>query len=461
MTAPSHDAPLYPPTVRGPAQPLPVWRFLPTFVRNPLRALPQGVFEQPMVVAARRKAPIAWVTDPVLIERILLDEHASFPKPPLEKRVLGPALGDGILTAQGASWRWQRRVATPLFRHQDLLQLIPAMSDAARLQIARWQAAPAGAIRPIERDMTDVTYDVVTRTLFAGAAADEGDRIKAASEELLDVITWEIAVSLLQAPAWLWHPGRGRMRRNSALMRRIVGQIVARCRTELPGSRPNGGLIARMLSARDPDTGEPMTDDQIVDNLLTFLLAGHETTAKALTWALYLMARVPAWQERVRAEVSAAAGTDPITAWHLDQLPVTTRVLKEALRLYPPAPIMTRLVSADTVLGACELRAGTVLVLPIYAIHRHRKLWADPDRFDPDRFLPEREAGHVRTQFMPFGFGPRTCIGMSFAMIEATVLLATLVRDARFGWDGRTSPEPVSRITLRPRGGMPLSVSVV
>ena len=461
MTANSPADALYPPTVRGPAQPLPLWRFLPTFVRNPLRALPRGVFEEPLVVSTNRRAPIAWITAPGLIERILLDEHTAFPKPPLEKRVLGPALGDGILTAQGASWRWQRRIATPLFRHQDLLQLIPAMNAAAEVQITRWRRAIAGKATPVERDMTDLTYDVVTRTLFAGAAADEGERIKAASEELLDVVTWEIAAGILRAPEGIWHPGRARLRRNSALMRKIVGAIVTRCRGEEAGTSTDGGLIPRMLAARDPDTGEPMTDQQIVDNLLTFLLAGHETTAKALTWALYLMARAPDWQQRVRAEVSAVAGREQITATHLDKLPITTRVLKEALRLYPPAPVLTRLAGADIELGGWQTKAGTVLVLPIYAIHRHRKLWSDPDRFDPDRFLPEREASYPRTQLMPFGFGPRTCIGMSFAMIEATVLLATLVRATRFGWDGRTMPEPVSRITLKPRGGMPLDVEVI
>jgi len=456
MTA-TPSTPLYSPTVRGPSEPLPLWHFLYRFVQNPLRALPQAVYEEFVISFPSRKAGMVWVTDPALVERILLHDSEKFPKTPLERRVFGPALGDGILTAEGPSWRWQRRIAAPLFRHQDLLRLVPDMAAAAEAQMARWRRQPAGTVAPIERDMTDVTYDVVTRTLFAGAGAAEGEAIKRAGSTLLDVITWEIAAAMMRLPTSVWHPGRGRMRRSSALLRGVVGDIVARRRIE---GGADSGLIGRLLAARDPDTGEPMSDAQVTDNLLTFLLAGHETTAKALTWALYLLARAPEWQARVRAEVTKVAGDRPIEARHLEALVVTTRVLKEAMRLYPPAPVMTRQASQDVELNGLPIRAGALIVMPIYAIHRHRKLWPDPELFDPDRFLPEREAQFARAQFMPFGFGQRTCIGMSFAMIEATVLLATFVREARFGWDGGHPPEPVSRVTLRPKGGMPLRVVV-
>ena len=160
----------------------------------------------------------------------------------------------------------------------------------------------------------------------------------------------------------------------------------------------------------------------------------------------------------MRAEVDAVARGEAIGPEHLDRLVVTTQVLKEAMRLYPPAPVLTRHVAEPVEIGGQSVGAGTLVVIPIYAVHRHRSLWKDPDRFDPGRFVAGREEARYRTQFMPFGFGPRTCIGMSFAIIEASVLLATLVRGARFAWDGSHAPEPVSRITLRPKGGMPLLV---
>jgi cytochrome P450 len=204
-----------------------------------------------------------------------------------------------------------------------------------------------------------------------------------------------------------------------------------------------------------------MTDDQLIDNLATFLLAGHETTAKALTWTLYLLARSPEWQERARTEIAEVTGGAPMTAQDIPRLAVTQRILKESMRLYPSVPAMTRVNRVATNLGDLNLPSPTLIVIPVFAVHRHEALWDDPGRFDPDRFLPEREAKHQRMQFMPFGVGPRVCIGASFAMTEATVVLATLLQAARFGWDGQHAPEPISRVTLHPKGGMPLHVAIL
>ena len=187
-------------------------------------------------------------------------------------------------------------------------------------------------------------------------------------------------------------------------------------------------------------------------------MAGHETTAKALTWSLYLLARAPHWQNQIRDEVMQVVGNSSISYEQISQLPITERVLKEAMRLYPPAPVMARTPVREFDLEGYDIPAGSQVVIPLFCVHRHRKLWDDPDLFDPDRFLPERAADIPRAQYMPFGVGPRTCIGMSFAMMEAIVLLATFVRDAEFDWDRVHMPEPISRVTLRPKGGMPLQV---
>jgi cytochrome P450 len=246
------------------------------------------------------------------------------------------------------------------------------------------------------------------------------------------------------------------MRRASRRMRGAVGDIVSRRRAE---GAEGSDLLGRLLAARNPETGVAMDDEHVVSNLLTLLEAGHETTARALTWTLYLLARAPEWQDRVRAEVMAVAGSGPIEAAHVSRLLITERVIKESMRLYPPAPVLVRMPLTDIKFGDVNVRAGAQIVVPIYAIHRHRKLWSDPDRFDPDRFLPDAEKAMPRTQYMPFGAGPRICLGLSFALVEAVVLLATFVRAARFDWDGRHFPEPVSRVTLRPKGGMPLMVA--
>jgi cytochrome P450 len=306
--------------------------------------------------------------------------------------------------------------------------------------------------------MTEVTFSVIARTILTGIDESEGDEVKQAARAYLDPITWEIAAALMLMKESWWHPGKRRMRKAATAERAAVQRLLDRRRARGGGE----DLVARMLEARNPDTGEPMSDEQLIDNLATFLLAGHETTAKALTWTLYLLARAPGWQDRVRAEIATVTGGNPLRAEDIARLSITQRVIKESMRLYPPVPVLTRVNAEDVDLGGLRLRAPTLIVIPIYAVHRHHLTWDDPDRFDPDRFLPELEAKYSRTQFIPFGGGPRICIGSAFAMIEATALLATLLQSAHFDWDEhRRAPEPVSRVTLRPKGGMPLDVTML
>jgi cytochrome P450 len=200
-----------------------------------------------------------------------------------------------------------------------------------------------------------------------------------------------------------------------------------------------------------------MGDERLVDNVLTFYLAGHETTAKALTWTLYLLARSPEWSDAVAAEVARVAGREPVTAAHAESLVATQQVLKEAMRLYPPVPIMSRQALVDAEVEGHAVRAGTSMLIPIYAVHRHEGRWADAHLFRPERFSPENEPAIPRYQYIPFGAGPRVCIGRSFAMLEATVMLATFLRAASFETDG-AEPVPVARVTLLPRDGLRLKV---
>jgi cytochrome P450 len=446
------DAALYPPTVPPRRGPLSLPRFLFTFVQNPLRVLPEAVYREPIY---RYRDRVTWVTDPGLIKTVLLDARDSFPKTPLERRVLGPLLGKGILISDGADWRWQRQTAAPLFRHVDVLQYVPAMVAAADAAIGEWRHSVPGTMHRIDQDMSRATFRVISDTMLPGGDTYVGPALERSNTDYLLPISWPIAYAILGMPPWMPYPGRGGMRRAEQRMRLAVGDLV-RARRE--AASQGDDLFARLLRAKDPETGRPMADEQLVDNLLTFLLAGHETTAKALTWALYLVARSPAWERRMLEEIERVAGDGPIRPEHIDRLTEVTKVVKESMRLYPPAPVLTRIANRDIELGGKHLAAGSLVVMPIFAIHRHRRLWDDPDRFDPDRFAPEREAKYSRYQFMPFGAGPRICIGASFAMIEATAMLATFVRSAHFEVSAGHVPTPISRITLRPSGGMPLKV---
>ena len=214
------------------------------------------------------------------------------------------------------------------------------------------------------------------------------------------------------------------------------------------------------MQARDPESGQSMNDEQLIDNLLTFYLAGHETTARALAWTLYLVARSPEWAAMLEEEIGRVTGGGPVESAHIERLLLVQQVIKESMRLYPPVPLLSRQCVTATRLDGVDLVPGANVVMPIYAMHRHARHWEDPDAFDPTRFSPEREAKIPRYQYLPFGAGPRICIGMAFAMIEATAMLATLLQKARFAPVAGHEPFPLARVTLQPGGGMPLKVDL-
>ena len=220
----------------------------------------------------------------------------------------------------------------------------------------------------------------------------------------------------------------------------------------------NADLLARMRLATDPDSGRRMADGNVVDNIVAFLMAGYDTTAFSLTWTLYLLSQSPEWEERAFAEIERVVGAGPVTAEHVEQLPVMKQILNESLRLFPTAPVIVRDIVEDLEAEGQTIPAGTIGVIPIYAIHRHRDYWDEPDRFDPGRFAPDRQAKPSRFQFMPFGAGPRICIGAAFAMLEATIMLANFVRAARFELAPGFVPEPSGKMFLLSENGMPMRV---
>ncbi|MBO0767037.1 MAG: cytochrome P450, partial [Hyphomicrobiaceae bacterium] len=232
LTRASDTHALYPPTVPGTPQPLPLRKFLFRFVRNPLYSLPQAAYEEAVLTEDNGRSVIAWVCDPLLIEQVLLSRADEFPKTDLEKRVFETTLGDGILTSQGASWRWQRRTAAPLFRPTDLASLVPAMSAAAEAQLSRWAASPAGTLQAVDRAMTETTFRVISATMFAGGADSEAAAILRSSDKALSTISWDVAAAMLRFPPWLWYPGKFGRRRAGRELRAAVATILARRRAQ-------------------------------------------------------------------------------------------------------------------------------------------------------------------------------------------------------------------------------------
>lgn len=449
--------PFYPSSVTAPSEPLRLFPFLLKFISNPLLVIPEAAYREKIVQYGRSVGRVAWVIDPALIKDVLIDRSALFPITPLQKRVLGPLGGKGVLTAEGAEWRCQRQIAAPLFRHTELLKYVPAMSSAAEAMLATWAGDASGGYRAIDKDMTRLTFNVISQTVLPGGDDHIGAAIEQASGDYFGPISWTFVYRFFNVPQWMPHPGRRRMLRAEKFLRTSVAALIA-ARQANPTSRND--LFGWLSEAKHPETGAPLGAELLLDSLLTFMMVGHETTAKALTWSLYLLSESEDWAERLREEIETVAGNEPIGPEHIDRLQLTQQVVKEALRLYPPVPSITRQAATDLELGGQHIAAGTLINIPIFVLHRHRSIWRDPDRFDPNRFAPDAEAKVGRTQFMPFGAGPRTCVGASFAMIEATAVLATLIRGARFRLKDVHRPTPVSRVSLAPKGGMPMRVEV-
>lgn len=421
-------APLYPPRVTPPPKPLNLPQSITRFFGNPLLTIPESVYHQPLVVL-RGPPAIAWVTEPALVKLVLVDRRDDFPQDALLRRVLGGLFGNSVLTSEGRDWRWQHQTVAPLFRHGEIVRYLPAMAAGAESAIEGWRAAPPSSIRALDHDMVDATYEVISNTLLAGASPSVGETMKQGTADYVAGIPWSVAYAALNVPAWLPRPGRRRMRIWESRLRGAVTDMI-RQRRAATGDRDN--LFTRLVGAVNPETGETMPEEQLVDNLLTFLLAGHQTIAMTLTWTLYLISRAPEWEARLLEEIRRVVPSGPVTGEHIEKLVTVQQVLKESMRLYPPIPMMSRQAARDVDLAGQPIKAGTLVGLPIYAIHRHHKLWDDPDRFDPSRFSSAREAGYSRYQFIPFGVGPRVCVGAAFALVETTAMLAMLVRAAPF-----------------------------
>jgi cytochrome P450 len=449
---------LIPPRIRPPAKPLKGLAFLAAFVRNPLEVAPQAVYEQDLVANPLGRTQRLWITSPALVKAVLLDEREKFRKL-AQIRLLSPLLGTGILTSEGADWKWQRQAAAPMFRQQDLLGFVPTFVRASEALLAQWRAAPAGAVQQVDRDMTRATFEVISATLLPSADRSIGPAVEESMGMFQRAGGWGQLFAMGGAPRWLPRPGMLSGMRATLKLRSAVAALL-RERRDLEARQGAGpdDLMHRLLRARDPESGQTMNDAQLIDNLLTFYLAGHETTARALAWTLYLVARSPEWAAALEEEIGRVTGGGPVASAHIEQLVLVQQVVKESMRLYPPVPLLSRQCVAPARLEGVDVRPGATVVMPIYAMHRHASRWEDPDSFDPTRFAPEREAKMPRYQYLPFGAGPRICIGMAFAMLEATAMLATLLQKARFAPVPGREPYPLARVTLVPGGGLPLQV---
>jgi len=455
MTASTQAAAFYPPRAKSAAMPLRFPQNIVKLLSNNLEIIPERAYDEPLVLAPGPPR-MAFFTGPDMVKTLLLTRWDEFPKGRLQVEILEPIFGQAMLSAEGKEWRWQRSAAAPLFRHEELLHDLPAMNAAARGALEFWRAAPAGTVQPIHDDMMRAAFHVIGNSMLTGGAEEVLSSIEKGHADYYAGMNWWVVYRLLKLPHWLPRPGGKAMRAHETRLREAAIELVKARRANAAEGRD---LLARMLRASDPETGRTLTDVNVAENIVSFLMAGYDTSALAVTWALYLVSQSPEWEERIRREVNAVVGTGPVKAEHLDSLVVVQQVLNETLRLYPTAPIILRDIPKDTEFDGITVPAGTIGLIPIYAIHRHRALWQDPDCFDPDRFSPDHGGKPSRFQFMPFGAGPRICIGAAFSMLEATVMLSTFIRDAHFDLAPGFTPKPSGQMFLLPKDGMPMYVT--
>ncbi len=363
-------------------------------------------------------------------------------------------LGNGLLTSQGEFWMKQRRLMQPLFHKQRLNGFVEKISECTHAILNEWQTIGAKNI-DAHAEMTKLTLEIVSQTLMSTKVEGDFAHISEALEVVMKGMIGRTN-SFLRLPYWLPIPKHIQMKRHRKLLDDTVLKIIAQRRKE-PGKYND--LLTMLLEVEDADTAERMTDEQVRDEVITIFLAGHETTANALSFAFYLLAKHPDVQERVRNEALEMLKSGKLSYESLNKLTFTTMVIKEAMRMFPPAWAMLREVAKDDVIDGYLLKKGDGVVMCAYAVQRSEKYWSEPDRFIPERFSPENQKHIHRYAYFPFGGGARLCIGNNFAMMEMQIILALICSEYVFELpaDYQLQLEPL--VTLRPKNGVRLNLN--
>jgi cytochrome P450 len=402
----------------------------------------------------------AWVSyvlvaDAEAAHHVLVENARAYHKSP-NYQGLKVLLGKGLLTSEGDFWRKQRKLAQPAFHRERLASFVDTMARCTDDLLAQWRDDRATVI-DVHRAMMRLTFRIVGKTLLS---VDLDGEARAVGEALDVALAWanDYVESIVKTPLSWPTPGNLRFRRAQRTLDTLVMRVVADRRAALDRAAPAPqDLLQLLLEARDADTGEGMSDAQLKDELLTLVLAGHETTANALSFALLLLAQHPDVRAKLRAEAETALGDRAPTIADLPKLPYALQVAEEALRLYPPAWCFERVALEDDIVGGFSIPKGTIVGIAPYVMHRVPKYFEDPERFDPSRFDRSTQHDRPKHAYLPFGGGPRTCIGNAFALMELQVLLPMIVRafdlDALPGWSLELDPS----VTLRPARGLPMS----
>jgi cytochrome P450 len=391
------------------------------------------------------------VNQPELVKLVLKERPDDFPKSGRVSEGLRPLLGDGVFLTNGEVWKRQRRIIDPAFEGGRLRETFPSMWAAAEGAVKRLEASVGQEIE-VEQHTSHATADAIFRTLFSIPIENE-----IAAEMFREFHRYQRSQPLLNLaavlplPRWMPRFFRSATRRSAAKIRAAITQLTTDRHAQIEAGTAPDDLATKIMTTANPLSGEKFTAEEMVDQVSIFFLAGHETSASALAWALYLMAMFPEWQDKVAAEAKAGL-VEEFSA--ISKLRISRDVFREALRLYPPVPMMVRQNTCPEEFRKREVRTGSQVVVSAWHLHRHERLWDNPDGFDPDRWGTENGKTCMRDAYVPFSAGSRVCPGAGFALIEGVLLLSIILKNYRVTLTDRPAPEPVAHLTVRSKDGI-------
>jgi cytochrome P450 len=389
---------------------------------------------------------------PEHIQHVLADNAKNYGKQTVSYRRLREFLGNGLVTSEGDFWKRQRRIENPAFHRERIARFADTMTRCADEMINAWEPRlTADEPFDVAREMMQVTLRIIGLTMLSTDVEGQAASVAQALDVIVHVTIARV-FGVFKLPLAFPTPENLRFRRAGAALDRIVNRIIAERHETREGEK--GDLLSMLMSARDPQTGEGMSDLQLRDEVMTIFLAGHETTANALSWTLYALATHPEIEQRVRDELAEVVGDRPVVLADLPKLRLLERSLLESMRLHPPVWTIARSAIGEDVIGGYRIPAGTWIFLSSYLNHRDPRFWPEPERFDPDRFLPEVEATRPKGAYFPFAIGPRKCIGETLAMLEARLILSRILQRTRLRLARGFAAELDPTVTLRPKRGI-------
>ncbi|WP_170330513.1 cytochrome P450 [Ruegeria arenilitoris] len=440
-----------PPKPQVRADKVSLWRYLKLFRQDLLSAQPQRLYRAWMAEFRTPFFRSYMINQPELINTVLKQRPDDFPKSNRISEGLRPLLGDSVFLTNGDTWKRQRRIIDPAFEGGRLKDTFPAMLAAAQACVDRLRSQSSSEIE-CEEVTSHAAADVIFRTLFSvpiehEIAAQVFEKFRAYQREqpLLNL------AAFIPLPRWVPRFHSAKTRRNAKEIRALIGRLTTERAAAISAGQAPDDLATKIMTTPDPQTGHRFNTDEMIDQVAIFFLAGHETSASALAWTLYLMALYPEWQEKLAAEAQILEEPSFAT---VSKLKLSRDVFREALRLYPPVPMMVRETTCPERFRDRDVPQGSQIVLSPWHLHRQERLWDKPDEFDPTRWGTENGKKCQREAYIPFSAGPRVCTGAGFAMVEGPLILSMLLRHFRFELiEGRT-PVPVAHLTVRSKDGI-------